>query len=384
MSGKVGDDHARNQVDGKMERTSRVPQRHRKKNWWTNNSIYIPHFCWCSDERDCAHARWMDSTRPRWRLTKVCSWDLPTSSRSHESEERNSIFHKNRKEVMFGRFKPGYFMYLGSGSQKDLEVWKVHRQARRKVGRTCKTSHGCTPCTQTSNPERMQKFQKGELKRAGQKKEWGQKSTVCGPHGYLSSQEFGVGTTISKIQRSSCTPRWYCERRFRIVCCVFRASMKDAPKLLKIPKSECPDIWIRLPRQKWPKSWFSMEDPVVPLERNLYGHPLAGLLWERHFEKILFQHGCEKVSNWVCLFVHHQKKGYSYLCMWMTLNWLERNKTLIRCGNYWDLPGKPEEIQANKTPKTIQKKPRKNGETRVVILRSRNGCKNSGKIWWMM
>ena len=23
------------------------------------------------------------------------------------------------------------------------------------------------------------------------------------------------------------------------------------------------------------------EDPVVPLERNLYGHPLAGLLWER-------------------------------------------------------------------------------------------------------
>ena len=32
---------------------------------------------------------------------------------------------------------------------------------------------------------------------------------------------------------------------------------------------------------KWPKSWSSMEDPVVPLERNLYGHPLAGLLWER-------------------------------------------------------------------------------------------------------
>ena len=55
--------------------------------------------------------------------------------------------------------------------------------------------------------------------------------------------------------------------------------MEDAPKLLKIPKSECPDIWIRLPRYKWPKSWSSMEDPVVPLERNLYGHPLAGLLW---------------------------------------------------------------------------------------------------------
>ena len=26
--------------------------------------------------------------------------------------------------------------------------------------------------------------------------------------------------------------------------------MEDAPKSLKIPKSECPDIWIRLPRHK--------------------------------------------------------------------------------------------------------------------------------------
>ena len=38
------------------------------------------------------------------------------------------------------------------------------------------------------------------------------------------------------------------------------------------------DIWIRLPRYKWPKSWSSIEDPVVPLERNLYCLPLAGLL----------------------------------------------------------------------------------------------------------
>ena len=83
--------------------------------------------------------------------------------------------------------------------------------------------------------------------------------------------------------------------------------MEDAPKLLKIPKSECPDIWIRLPRHKWPKSWSSMEDPVVPLERNLYSHPLAGLLWERQFENILLKHGWEKIPNWECLFVHREK-----------------------------------------------------------------------------
>ena len=58
---------------------------------------------------------------------------------------------------------------------------------------------------------------------------------------------------------------------------------------------------------KWPKSWTSMEDPVVPLERNLYGHPLAGLLWERQFEKILLKHGQEKIPNWECLFVHREK-----------------------------------------------------------------------------
>ena len=109
--------------------------------------------------------------------------------------------------------------------------------------------------------------------------------------------------------------------------------MEDAPKLMKIPKSECPDIWIRLPRHKWPKSWFSMEDPVVPHERNLYGHPLAGLLWERQFGKILLKQGWEKVSNWECVFAHREK-GLFLSVYVKTSNWLERNKTLIRCGKY--------------------------------------------------
>ena len=31
--------------------------------------------------------------------------------------------------------------------------------------------------------------------------------------------------------------------------------------------------------------WSNIGDPGVPLERNLYGHPLVGILWERPFEK---------------------------------------------------------------------------------------------------
>ena len=74
-----------------------------------------------------------------------------------------------------------------------------------------------------------------------------------------------------------------------------QVEMEDAPGLLKLPKSECPDLWIRLPRHKRRNSWSNIEDPVVPLDRNLYGHPLAGLLWERQFEKVLI--GQERVPQ---------------------------------------------------------------------------------------
>ena len=63
--------------------------------------------------------------------------------------------------------------------------------------------------------------------------------------------------------------------------------------------------------------------PVVPLERNLYGDPLARLLWERQFEKIFLKHGWEKIPNWECLFVHREKG--SFLSVYVDdKNWLEK------------------------------------------------------------
>ena len=123
-------------------------------------------------------------------------------------------------------------------------------------------------------------------------------------------------TDIIRITNDGCKSNGYYIKTTRVrtqgqaadaVSACTKVKMEDPPKLLKIPKSECPDLWIRLPRHKWPKSWSSMEDPVVPLERNLYGHPLAGLVWEREFEKILLKYGWEKVSNWECLFVQPWK-----------------------------------------------------------------------------
>ena len=66
-------------------------------------------------------------------------------------------------------------------------------------------------------------------------------------------------------------------------------------------------IWIRLPRHKWPKSWSNIEDLVVLLERNLYGPPLADLLWRRQFENIQLELVWEEVPNWECLYVHRKQ-----------------------------------------------------------------------------
>ena len=87
-----------------------------------------------------------------------------------------------------------------------------------------------------------------------------------------------------------------------------QVKLKVASRFLRIPKSECPDVWRRLPRHKWPKTWSNIEDPLVLLERNLYGHPLAGLLWERPFEEVLVELGREKVPNWECLSVHRKTR----------------------------------------------------------------------------
>ena len=45
----------------------------------------------------------------------------------------------------------------------------------------------------------------------------------CNADGHLWSQECGVGTEVSKVQRPSCAAKWHCERRLRLVCCIHRA-----------------------------------------------------------------------------------------------------------------------------------------------------------------
>ena len=88
---------------------------------------------------------------------------------------------------------------------------------------------------------------------------------------------------------------------------------------------------VRLPRHKWPKSMSSMADPVVPLERNLYGPPWAGLLWRRQYKEALDGRKFQ-IGN-VCSFIVN--KGYFCRYTWMTSKWRERSGIWLLCGRNW-------------------------------------------------
>ena len=85
-----------------------------------------------------------------------------------------------------------------------------------------------------------------------------------------------------------------------------QVKMEDADNLLKNTESECPYIWIRQPRHKWSKSWSCIEDPVVPLEQNLYGYPFGKTIMAKAIWENLIEARLGESFNWECLFVHRQ------------------------------------------------------------------------------
>ena len=97
---------------------------------------------------------------------------------------------------------------------------------------------------------------------------------------------------------------------------------------------DIPETWVRLPKHQWPKEWHGKyTEPVVQLVKSLYGHPLAGLLWEKHCRKKILQCGFEPIPGWECPFVH-KKSSFSFLCMWTILKWLAERKTSNPCGKH--------------------------------------------------
>ena len=72
------------------------------------------------------------------------------------------------------------------------------------------------------------------------------------------------------------------------------------------------ETWVRLPRNRWPKSWSGMKGPVAPLRLALYGHPDSGGIWEQRCTKELTKVGFVAVLPDIWPSVFHQ--GISVAC----------------------------------------------------------------------
>ena len=102
-----------------------------------------------------------------------------------------------------------------------------------------------------------------------------------------------------------------------VVSAYTQVKMEDAASLLKIPKSERPDIWIRVPKHKSPKPISSMEDPSF-----LLSEICTVILWQDYCGK-----GTSRRFYWNTVgpkvqignaYLKTETKDYPCLCMWTT------------------------------------------------------------------
>ena len=217
--------------------------------------------------------------------------------------------------------------------------------------------------------EKLEKIPAWDLTKVRSKKEvidWskdeGRKSSFCLTDGHLSFEECRIGGKAPKIQGSSCTPRWYCERRFWILCTMYRT------RIISITNdcSKSHGCHLQIARLRWASSWRSIclypgqngrcskiiENSQIEMSRHLdsstttqmakimvqYGRPsrsswaksvwssfgrtvMGKAIWENSIENTVGRRF--PIGN---AYSYTMKKGCSYLCMWMTSNWLERNK----------------------------------------------------------
>ena len=166
----------------------------------------------------------------------------------------------------------------------------------------------------------MEKVKKQEGGHCRSTKRQNRKSTLLNCDGHMPPKKRWGRTKITEAYWPSRTPWWHCERRLwslrsfywtGLVCvsndcrksngcyceitwlwrtsswrsiCLYPSKIGGRSRIAQSSK-------VRISRymdtsfmtHKWPKSWANIEDPVVLLERNLYGHSQAGLSWEKTF-----------------------------------------------------------------------------------------------------
>ena len=215
------------------------------------------------------------------------------------------------------------------------------------------------------NGKNWRKFRRGTWRKSEVRKRWSMKQgrraqKFIFPHWWdiCHLRKCRIGGKAPKIQRSSCTPRRHCERWYWILCSIhwtriisiWNDGSKSHGYHIQIARVRTTSSWRSIcsyPGKKWnslqnylefKKIWMSRQmDPSTTTRmskimvqygrpsrsswkesvRSSFGRTVMGkAIWENPIEIRLGESG----------FHYIVKKGYSYLCMWMTSNWLERNK----------------------------------------------------------
>ena len=75
--------------------------------------------------------------------------------------------------------------------------------------------------------------------------------------------------------------------------------------------------FVTLPRNRWPKSWEGMTNPVCPLVLAQYGHPDAGTYWEDACVEAVTKCGWVHLADkgWDSVFWHPKEKALLIVCV---------------------------------------------------------------------
>ena len=86
-------------------------------------------------------------------------------------------------------------------------------------------------------------------------------------------------------------------------------------------------------RNRRPANGDMIDQPVVRLESNVYGHPLAGLFWELKLEDVWLQEHWENVKRWEYLFPS-EITSCSCQSMRTTSRWWVVKEARLECGQH--------------------------------------------------
>ena len=303
-SEKVGSSDA---TSNALQNTEKEQWRNPPQYWETQDKICL--CCWCRRKRETKARR---------------SWTR-TSSRSHQ-RKRDEIYnslqscaqiHSDVSSIKNCRFK-------GSSGEKWEKLEKIPALQLTKVGNKKEVIEevrtkgrkvqfvSLMDLYHLANSElepRHQKYKGRVVLRGDIVKDDSSASAVCTKQGSSASQMTAakVMDIISRLRGCAADA----------VSLLIHRSKWKMLKLLKIRKSECPDVRIRLPKHKWPN-----HGPVWKTQSLLWKGICTVTLWQDCYWK-----GNLRKSYWSTVgrrfpfgnaYTYTVKKGFSYLCMWMT------------------------------------------------------------------